>query len=234
MPNMVNMHGNLVNVHPDHVEDAAGRGLRLATDSDFAAGSAEASHFAMRFVDGYEHQELDMPIVVRGAGPSSGAPVGVKHLAIWVNPRADAFKGGIALALDNVYWKGADWQTLQHAVDGAFTPEYGCADAPKDASLFGLPVVSERSGKTRLEMRVQDAIHNCHISAVAALLVARFITSGPVVLAGCDLSGSDGKRGYAERQLPIFERCLPLIDNVFAHPEMGGPLRDLIPTWGEQ
>ena len=231
MPNMVNMHGNLVNVLPEHVDDAVRRGLRLATDSDFTAASAHASHFAMRFVGEFERGDIASPIIVRGAGPSVNAVCDA--LSLYVNPRADAFKGGYALALDNLYWKLDDWALVKSRVQVVFAPEYGCADAPDDAVHFGLPVVSEKAASNRLEMRVQDAIHNCHISAVAALLVARYLTDKPVILTGCDLSGSDGKRPYAERQLPIFERCLPMIDNVFAHPEMGGPLRDLLPTWSE-
>ena len=234
MPNMVNMHGNMVNVRSEHVDDAIRRGLRLATDSDFTAASADASHFAMRFVGDFERGRLEVPIIVRGAGPSANATMGVNSASIWVNPRASQFAGGYALALDNAYWKGEEWRKLAGLVDGCFAPEYGCANAPEEALIFGLPVVAENGGGNRLEMRVRDAIHNCHISAVAALLVARFITSGPVILTGCDLSGSDGVKPYAERQLPIFERCLPLIENVFAHPDMSGPLRDLLPTWGEQ
>jgi hypothetical protein len=183
----------------------------------------------MRFVGDFERGDIGSPIVVRGAGPSVNALC--EGVSLYVNPRADAFKGGKVIALDNAYWKGADWPVVQARAVGCFAPEYGCADAPKDADLFGLPVVAQNGGGNRLEMRVQDAIHNCHISAVAALLVARYLTNRAVILTGCDLSGSDGKRDYAERQLPIFERCLPLIENVFAHPEMGGPLRDLLPTW---
>lgn len=234
MPNMVNMAGNIVNVRSEHVDDAVRRGLRLATDSDFIAGSADASHFAMRFVRGFDHQNNDLPIIVRGAGPSARAAMGVASKSIWVNPRAGQFTSGYALALDNAYWKGEEWRKVRGLIDGCFAPEYGCADAPEEALIFGLPVIAETSSRTTLELRTRDAIHNCHISAVAALLVARFITSGPVILTGCDLSGSDGRRDYAERQLPIFERTLPLIENVFAHPAMGGPLRDLLPTWGEQ
>lgn len=229
---MVNRHGNMVNVLAEHVEDAIRRGLRLATDSDFTAASADASHFAMRFVGSLERESVGSPIVVRGAGPSVNALC--EGRSIYVNPRAGAFRGGYALALDNAYWKGAQWAGVQAKADGCFAPEYGCANAPDGCHLFGLPVVAENGGGNRLEMRVRDAIHNCHISAVAALLVARYLTKRPVILTGCDLSGSDGARPYAERQLPIFERCLPLIENVFAHPDMSGPLRDLLPTWGEQ
>lgn len=231
---MVNRHGLLVNVRPDLVADAIKQGARLATLDDLDAAGRECSEFAMRFVRGFEYQAIDLPIVVRGAGPSACAPMGVKHLGLWVNPRADQFGGGYALALDNAYWKGVDWQIVRHAADGCFAPEYGCASAPPDAMQFGLPVVADSKATTRLEMRTNTAIMNCHISAVAALLVARFITSGPVILTGCDLSGTDGNRGYAERQLPIFERALPLIENVFAHPQMGGPLRNLLPEWGEE
>jgi hypothetical protein len=226
---MVNMAGNLVSVLPEHVDDAVRRGLRPATDSDFTAASAKKSNFAMRFVGNLERGSVGSPIVVRGAGPSVNALC--EGRSIYVNPRASAFRGGYALALDNAYWKGHEWAGVQAKADGCFAPEYGCANAPDGCHLFGLPVVAAKGGGNRLEMRVRDAIHNCHISAVAALLVARYLTRRPVILTGCDLSGSDGARPYAERQLPIFERSLPLIDNVFAHKEMGGPLRDLLPTW---
>lgn len=229
---MVNRHGNMVNVLAEHVDDANRRGLRLATDSDFAASSADASHFAMRFVGDSERGSIQAPIVVRGAGPSVNAACDAQ--SIYVNARADAFQGGCVLALDNAYWKGADWRQIAKLADGCFAPEYGCADAPECAAVFGMPVVAANGGGNRLEMRVRQAIHNCHISAVAALLVARYLTTGAVILTGCDLSGSDGNRPYAERQLPIFERALPMIDNVYAHPEMGGPLKDLLPTWGEK
>lgn len=230
---MVNRYGLAVNVRPENVALERTRGLRLATIDDLDAAGRERSEFAMRFVQGFDHRGLDCPVVVRGAGPSASAPAPDGSLSIWINPRALAFTGGYALALDTAYWTSGNWAAIREEAQGAFAPEAGCANAPGEAHLFGLPIVSDRSNRTRLEMRIRAAIVNCHISAIAGLLVARYITSGPVILTGCDLSGSDGRRTYEERQLPMFERALPEIEGVYAHPQLTGPLTGLLPEWSE-
>jgi hypothetical protein len=238
MPLVVNRHGIVSCVRDEHLADAvASQGCRQLDEADWNYASDNVrDHFRVPTVDGYAQGCLGSRcVVVAGAGPSHAAHV-AGAFRVAVNPRAGSPAMDVALALDDVYWYGSHWAAVQAAHPGArpFYPKGGAG--PHDsvnATRFTLPIypVKQRAWRT-VALRVEDAMVHAHFSSVAGLLVAKYLTSGPVILTGVDLSGDDDAgESYATRQAWVWERVAQVVDGVFVHASLTGPLADYFPRW---
>ncbi len=235
MPLVINRHGIVACVNEDRLHDAlTSQGCRLLDQEDwnYADGDAAAA-FEVPHIEGIARHWLgNRPVVVSGAGPSHAASVNGSY-RIAVNPRPHAEPADAVLALDDCYWQGAVWPAA-HSGALKMYPKGGAGpDDTEGAARFTLPIypVKQRDWRT-IAMRCADNIVHAHFSSVAALLVARYMTQGSVILTGVDLEGNDDAGdSYAQRQGWVWEKIAAVTDRVFVHPAMRGPLVDMFPRW---
>ena len=214
--------------------------LRLATEADLSGWPWAVPH-----IEGFERWDIDAPVLVHGAGPSSHATLGGAY-SIAVNPRSDGPEADAAFALDHQYWKLDWWRDWSKANEGATAfyatpsrfhegPEYpfACRVIQPAPRFKGYGVHSWAC------IGADGIMRKCMYSAIAAVLVAQYVSRGPTIITGCDLDGvcyrdrKEGKRAfsYREEQLPEWIAASHNLENVYCHPEMGGPLRDIFPAW---
>lgn len=237
---MVNRFGRAVVLPVSHVDTAVSAGCRWPDSTDWRSLNSDAATLRIPRIEPAAPRVGHRPVVVFGAGPSAGADVdGAYRLGVNVRPGGPRYDG--VLALDEVYWRGM-WEPR---VGTAAFVKYTC-EGPEGTARdwkgcvtshrFWLPLHPlksqqerhERADKHELLMSVEGAIKSVHVSAIAAVLVARELTTGPVILAGVDLTD-----GYARWQLPLFAALAKAIPDLYCHPDMGGPLRELWPAYGE-
>lgn len=238
MPLIINRHGIVNCVNEDALESGLNhRGWRMLDDDDWNYAQATPEVFESPDVQGFERHELGQrPVLVQGAGPSQHSTVpGAYRIA--VNARGFGPDADAVLALDNVYWVSGMWRAWREKHPGTiqFYPKgfAGPDNAYDDGRKFTLPIypVKQREWST-LAIRVQDVICHCHFSSVAALTVARYLTDGPVIITGVDLSGDDqAGDNYAKRQTLAWEKISQVVRDTYVHPDNSGPLADLFPTW---
>jgi len=240
MPLIINKHGIVSCVNQDNLDDYLNhRQCRVLDDEDWNYHQTTPEVFESPQVQGFKRHALGRrPVLVLGAGPSQHATVeGAYRIA--VNARGFASPADAVLALDNIYWVGGNWggyrannpETVQFYPKGFAGPP----NAYDDARQFTLPIypVKTREWST-LAIRVEDVICHCHFSSVAALTVARYLTQGPIIIAGVDLSGDDeAGDNYEKRQQLAWQKISEVVEDVFVHPDLTGPLTALFPKWEE-
>ena len=232
MPMMINKHGRAVCVLEDRVADSLRRGLRMVTAEDMAFAETQAPVFALPYINGWEKGALGERLVsVHGAGPSMNARVGGAY-SIGVNAREGCTPPDAVVALDEIYWH----ERLPTWMQGIplFHPNNVNNSAP-NRHPFAMPLSIYNYGESnnnRIEALIHGAITNCHFSGIAAVLVAKYLSAGPTVLTGFELSGSDASgHDYRARQQKAWEAMSKVLPDVFLHPEMTGPLCDMFPKW---
>jgi len=103
-----------------------------------------------------------------------------------------------------------------------------------DAYAFSPPVspINTPAEPCTLELRIGDAIRRTNFSSIAACLVGRYLTNGPVIITGCDLFGADrGGNSYDFRQADHWQHCCRVMERTYAHELQGGPIREMLPIW---
>ncbi len=236
---LINRFGRAVVTPATLVDDAVRNGCRYPDSTDWRElNSTRASFRLPRIEPMIEHRGLN-PIVVFGAGPSCDAHIDNAY-RLGVNVRPNGPEYDAVLALDEVYWREM-WEPR----DGthAFV-KYTC-EGPEGTSKnwrgrvgvsrYWLPVHPlksqqerhETKAKHELVMAVKGAITSVHISGIAAILLARQLTDGPVIIAGFDLSAD-----YTFGQARLFKAASQALEGVYCHKAMDGPLRDVFPTFG--
>lgn len=231
MPLIINKGGvaHLVS-DPDILKQAIRDGARLADDDDSNYLEASESVFRVSNVEGFEEGCLgDRRVVVQGKGETGTLSL-FRSYTIAVNPERDS-PADAALALDDVYW---------HRSRPGWTYKVPCFypshfNGPGSGGLsFKLPMAAMKGrGDDRLEVRTREGIRNCKFSGIAAMLVGMYLTRGPVILTGFELSGGDAAgKSYEKMQRPAWECVAKLVDRVYLHPEMSGPLCRMFPKWG--
>jgi len=236
MPHMVNQSGLLtfVNGDDESMQAAFEQGLRLADDDDYNISVEDKSAFSIPNIERYERGYLDdLIMLVVGCGPSQVHDIPGAY-RIQINPRPDAKCADAVLALDGEYWRSDMWQQYiaTEPMQTRFAPR-GVPDQPTDVSEFKMPVQASNKGNRGLiEVRTKHGIRNANLSTIAGVLVARYLSTGPIVLLGMDLTGGDqGGTSYEARQFPMWEIVAPLMDGVYVHHKQGGRLRELFPSW---
>lgn len=232
----VNQSGIAVCINPGFEDKAVRDGLRPATEDDMQWARGDHSRFALPRIDGYQRGEFgDAAIVVVGAGASMSVPTpGVTR--IQCNPRAASLPARFAVALDGVYWRMPDSAAWTHANPQAelYAPEgVHCYEAsPK---RFAMPIrVIRGQADNYIEIRTRLGIQKANFTGIAAVLFARYLTRGPVVLLGFDMTGTErdaNGASYLTRQRDAWAAAVPLWDNVFVHEHTTGFLREQLPVW---
>lgn len=219
MPLMVNYHGVITCVNDDGVDDALCRGLRLVDESDITHLQTH-DYFRVPQVSGFEQGQLGMRIVqVRGKGPS-WQPALPDAFVIDINGKRDDDADAV-LCLDDEAWDIVDTENVVR-----FGPKGH--QSMKVSNAFTMPM-QPVNGLEESFMRVGegDAIRHAHFSGIAGVLVALYLTKGPVVISGFDLKGKDaGGVSYADRQAGAWRAAFKLWDRVFVdtkHPRKFGP-----------
>ena len=175
----------------------------------------------------------NQPVIVSGTGPSSDADI--EHtLRIQVNPRPNSLYANISFSLDKPYWQSDNWKHYQAA--NGYTLAY--YRKGYGAPAYGIPY---EIGNSTLEENGYSSNHNddkvycfkrTHRSATAAMLLARYLTDGPIILTGIDLQGKDAAGyEYEYTQYPVFCLMTQYLKDVYIHPDMTGPLNNLWPKW---
>ena len=151
------------------------------------------------------------PALVVGAGKSSRATLS-GAFTIAVNPLHGRFD--FALGMDQLYW--STFWTRGHA---AFPLIPSGIDGPADCPAIQF----HADGMPRL-------------SIFRAVLAAKYLTHGAVVLTGCDYIYADEAEQNAERTRPVAawsEFIAECGDELYRHPDMQGPLVEMLPVFGK-
>jgi len=238
---LINRHGRAVVTPAWNVDDSIKNGCRYPDATDWRELNSTKASFKLPRIDPMiEHRGLN-PVVVFGAGPSCECHID-NAWRLGVNVRPDGPDYDAVIALDEVYWRNV-WEPrkgthafVKYTCEG---PEGTAKDwrGKVGVSRFWLPLHPlksqqerhETKAKHELVMAVKGAITSVHISGIAAILLARQITDGPVILTGFDLTD-----GYARWQEPLFMAASKALEGVYCHKGMDGPLRDMFPTFGAE
>ena len=225
MPMMVNLSGITVCVNADAVAENQQRGLRLATDGDMNFTESCAPTFSIPNIDGIARKSLGTrPVVVCGMGPSRNWRMpGAYHIAC--NPRGDMRDDVEAvLTLEPTYWTALApaWVKGKQR----FSPLGWDADATK----FTMPLQIYKSGPAHMQTIVNGAIRNAQFSGIAAMLVASYLTDGPIILTGIELCGGDAQGVPYSRQENGWRTAAPLVRSASVQDEMVSPLNAWYPA----
>lgn len=232
MPMFINQSGLAVCIADDFVEKALRDGCRPATEADMEWAALDRSKFALPWVNGFQRGQLGYrPVLVCGGSvdvPSHGV------FRIQCNPRPEAHPCNLGVALDGVYYRMEmyrQWRT-RNAMTPMYTP-HGVHCYEAEALRFGMPVaVIKGQNNDNLEIRTRNGIQKAHFTGIVAVLFARFLTLGPVVLDGFDLRNKCGAgHTYEQRQLASWKAAAELWEKVYIHQSCGGPLADVLPVW---
>jgi hypothetical protein len=166
-----------------------------------------------------------------------------------VNPRADGPRGDAAFAIDRQYWGLPMWREWIAKNEGAiaFWANTNHESLPPNETFAYqvIPPAPRFKGGGEHRWACLDAtlrMWRCFFSPIAAVLIAQYLTAHPVIITGVDLTGYCYRdRGgvmkpysYEEEQLPEWLAAAHNLENVYCHPDMSGPLRDVFPTWKGQ
>lgn len=232
----INQSGIAVCINPGMEDKAIRDGLRPATEDDMQWARGDKSRFMLPRVDGYERGALgDEPVIVVGAGASMTAPTpGVTR--VQCNPRVDSLPARFAVALDGVYWRSQhskDWAAANPEAE-LYAPE-GVHCYEGTPKRFAMPIRVIRGQRDRyIEVRTQRGIQKANFTGIAAVLFAQYLTTGPVILLGFDMSGDERDANgnpYMVRQKPAWLAAFDLWDNVFIHEKTTGFMRERLPVW---
>lgn len=221
MPLMANKHGRAICVNEEHVQDNLARGLRLLDESDMNYLATEAeSFFKVARVQGFSKGQLGKRMIqVRGKGPS-WQPAMPDAFVIDINGKRDDDADAV-LCIDSVAWDAIDAENVVRFYPKGFHTDKG-------THVFTMPVTPAAGMGNSMRLREGKAIRNAHFSGIAAVLVALYLTNGPVVISGFDLSGSDAAGVAYTRQLPAWEAAAKLWQRVFADSK---PQGFKLPLW---
>ena len=225
------------------------QGCRLVDEEDWRWLDGDTTHFTCPWIKGVERGSLgDRPIVLIGGGPSCGEGIVKGAYRIAINPRFFTPKAEAMLSIDSVYWThgrfgkdGLKWaQEWPYHHEATFffgpsgpTPIYTQHPAQH---RFGHPMfpIKSKHANDEITIRVGDGVKSVNIAGIAGLLVARYLSTGPIILIGFDLKGKH-IRGetfdYERRQLWKWKTVEPLMEDVFIHENNPGPLRQVFKEW---
>lgn len=229
-------------VHRDHAHVRRAKGQREAVAADFNFRNTKPEHLWLRDVDGERiAATMDCPVLLVGRGPSCTAKLdGAFMLA--VNPHAATVYGqkvDACFSGDRDYWKEHHfgWRVRNRDVLSVWltnpeSPKYkfwrNKHRAPSRAVCMGeWPL--DRCATNHWPVILRDGMPRMLTATPpAALLYALQITTGPVVLAGFDLSGANAQgTNYKANQFWKWEEIARMVDRkrVRLHPDMRGPLQ---------
>ncbi len=209
------------------------QGARVAQEADFNYSIGDTSFFRIPWIEGVQYKKLkDCPILIQGAGPSAQATLPYAYV-IAINPRKGHPIPNAIIALDDIYWNTIfpyDYKLLEQRA--LFYPSH-CCGPKRGGQAFHLPIPAlQNSVNNRIEIRTQSGVQNCNITAVAAVLLGKYLSNGPIIITGVDLSGNDRKgQSYKQRQEPIWRIVSSLFKKVYSHDALEGPLTSLFPRW---
>lgn len=240
MPTVLNEFNRPSNVHPDLLDEVLARGTcRLASEADRTNWP-----WAVPYIHDTARWSIDRPVIVRGAGPSAHAPCDAYSLC--VNPRSDGPRGDAVFAIDRQYWDMQVWRDWVGDNEGAIAfwvnTNHETMPPSETFAYQVIPPCPRFKGFGEHRWACLDehgTMWRCFYSSIAAVLIAQYLTHHPVILAGVDLDGfcyrdrGDTQKAvsYEAEQLPEWKAAAHNLENVYCHPDMGGPLRDIFPTW---
>lgn len=241
---VVNAHGFVKAVPRSLLWVALRNGCREVQPSDWRYLTSSQGVFCCPGVEGLPKHVLgDRPVLVTGQGPSRVASM-PEAWRLQINPRPDSPDCDAVLALDEDVFAdvgGNLWDYPHHHRPLFIGPH--CRKPSRHAKVyrFQMPVHPvDGSQQAHVNLAHEGAISELRLSGIAAILVAQYLTTGPIVLAGFDLTTVE-HRGqsfdYAEKQLGGWRKALRVLTNVYAHPELTGPLVPMLPSlcdWGER
>ena len=204
-------------------------------------------------IEGHErHCFGELPAFVVGAGVSSRVPPPNGAITFGANPRRGLFHYVVSLDLD--YFRKL--YDPRMCVSALYTDRFADEIRPKKGIKFIPPLGDKKSthkgtpkkpaGGFGVLQKDLKGYRKCNLSGIAAACCARYLTRGPIVLAGFDLIYSDeeecifsgktyealdAQEWYRQDQVPRWKAYASVSKNVFVHPEMGGPLVDIFPKW---
>lgn len=204
----------------------------------------------------------DRPMLVTGGGECMHAEVDGAYRLL-CNPRPESPKADGMCAIDSVFWqdalKGETTILIEkypHHKDADFF--FGPMGPPpptrygRDQFRFGIPVhpIKSMNGKEDPELgkysitkgmrkhgitvRTGNAIKQVNICGIAAWLVARYLSTGPIILTGFPLRGNHiGGMSFDYKAAQYFkwEAVAAFMDNTWMHRECNGPLDEFFPKW---
>jgi hypothetical protein len=232
----INQSGLAVCVQDDLVEKALRDGCRPATEADMAWAAMDRSKFALPWVDGYTRGQLgNRPVMVVGGGREAEKPL-EDMFRIHVNPRSNVPPSDMAICLDGIYFNTAKYRCWRAKYPS--TPVYaphGVHCYKGKPVRFGMPVsVIKGQDNNHMEIRTRDGIQKAHFTGIAAVLMAKFLSTGPTILVGFDLRAKDDAGNtYEKRQLASWKAAADLWDDVYLHPTCKGPLTEIMPVWSK-
>lgn len=222
---VVNMFGRVTRVPESVLTEALGAGCRLLDDVDLAYLKGRAGAMPeIPSIDGMARGAWgSVPVLVVGKGPSAvrKTPKGWRRIVV---NQADITADAV-VALDTAYWESNEGGKAQAPL--MLKPK-GTAGRP-DCTSFTMPFQVASGG---LEIEQADGlVTNAHFSGIVAVLVAQYLSTGPVVLSGFDLTGTDEAGAAYERQFPAFKAMAAVLPRVFTHHAMTGPVSMRLPVW---
>lgn len=239
MPYMINNHGTAVCVNADDVDVNLQRGLRLATDEDWNYLQSDTATFCIHEISGIERGWLgERPVHVIGMGPSRSAVV-PDAWRLGVNSRGDVTDLHGMVAIDDCYWDahGAQWDGIHR-----FYPRG--TQGPRNGGTWYVPPLHPLKGRgwsNSMAVKIGQAVARAHYSSIAATLLALYLTDGPVVISGVDLSGADemgvpyanvdAHEGISTQENAWEAASKVLEGRVFIHRDMTGPLVFMFPRY---
>ena len=248
MPVVINQYGFAKVLTEEAAEQAIrAQDCRLAIADDWRWLDGDKAYFQCPWITEHERGCMgDRTMLIIGAGESMNAEVEGAYRLI-CNPRYYSPPADAIVAIDSVYWTHGridDRPTWVEEYPHHLSADLFCGPAGpgphiglgKDQFRFGLPLHPLQctdSGQA-LFVRVQDAIKNVNLSGVCAWLIARYLSTGPVIFTGFPLKGVQirGEQfDYERTQIHSWRAVAPLMTDTYLHPECEGPLRELYPVW---
>ena len=269
MPTVINQFGCMVRVSEDTRQRMADSGqIRDAEEMDFK--SHQPDDWVLPYAPARDHgeqiplhREGDRPIVIRGRGPSQGdAKRVVGGYVIAVNPHPGSDEADAVAAIDRPYWSkpthplkaqqwGGPWYEpwkrtcMTHEIFTVGACKY---DAPAGAWITPkmlMPGHTPERPRVGIAVLDKGLVYSANYTAVWCTLIARWLSRGPIVLAGIDLSsGIYGTRAAPKGQPRRVRNGTVMISQaqawlrvasvlkgqVYRVPSMTGPL-DGLPVW---
>lgn len=229
---------------PKHAHVRVAKGQREATAADFNFRDTKPKHMWLADVGGERiAPAMACPVLLVGRGPSCGATLKGAH-AVAVNPHAATVYGqriDACFSGDRDYWKEHHFAWRARNPD---TLSVWLTNPDSEKYKFWRVKHKQPSRAVCMGEWPLDRCNTNHWPVVlrkgtprilaatppAALLYALQITTGPVVLAGFDLSGTNAQgTNYKANQFWKWEAIAGLVDRarVQCHSSMGGPVRGL-------